>query len=91
MFGLVLSDLCDASMEEVRTRLESKGIETRAFFVPLNKQPAYDGNSPRWPDLRGSFPVSERLGNRGLYLPTGLDLTRDDQRYIVAHLKDCLQ
>lgn len=88
MYGVVLDKSFGRSKEEVRNRLEASGIETRSFFIPMNRQPVYQGGG-RLPDFRGIYPVSERLGERGFYLPTGLDLTRDDQEYVVEKLLDC--
>ena len=71
---------------EVRGRLEGEGIETRAFFIPIHRQPVYQGGHRRWPDLRGLYPVSDELGQKGFYLPSGLNLTRDEQVRIVEQL-----
>jgi len=89
MYGVVLQDSFGRSKQEVRDELAAAGIETRSFFIPMNQQPVFQGGHRRWPDLRGSFPVSERLGERGLYLPTGLDLTREDQAWIIERLLEC--
>ncbi|MDO8632125.1 MAG: DegT/DnrJ/EryC1/StrS family aminotransferase [Phycisphaerales bacterium] len=89
MYGVVLRDEFGRTKREVRDRLAAAGIETRSFFVPMNRQPVFQGGHRRWPDLRGSFPVSEWLGECGFYLPSGLDLTPDDQAYIVERLRAC--
>jgi len=89
MFGVVLKDSFGASMPEVRERLSEKGIETRAFFVPLHRQPVYQGLDRRLPDLRGRYPVSERLGERGFYLPSGLEVSQSDQEWIVESILEC--
>jgi perosamine synthetase len=89
MYGVVLRDEFGRTKREVRERLAAAGIETRSFFVPMNRQPVFQGGHRRWPDLRGRFPVSEWLGERGFYLPSGLDLTPDDQAYIVERLLAC--
>lgn len=89
MYGVVLGDAFGRSKAEVRAQLEQAGVETRSFFIPMNRQPVFDGSNPRWPDLRGSFPVSEWLGEQGFYLPSGADLTRDDQEYVVEQLLRC--
>jgi perosamine synthetase len=66
MFGCVVGDEFGASRDELRARLAADGIETRTFFVPIHVQPAYG----EW--FRGRrFPVAERLGATGLYLPSG--------------------
>lgn len=89
MYGLILKESFGRKMRDVRARLAAEGVDTRSFFVPLNRQPVYQGNHRRWPDLRGSYPVSEQLGEQGFYLPSGLNLTREDQTYVVDRLLSC--
>ncbi len=89
MYGLLLEDSFGRGSREVRQRLAAEGVETRSFFVPMHRQPVFQGGHRRWPDLRGDYPTSDDLGRRGLYLPTGLDLTPEDQRWIVDRLRAC--
>ena len=89
MYGVVLKESFGVDRETVRERLDTQGVETRSFFVPMHRQPIYDGHHPRWPDLRGSFPVSEALGMCGFYLPSGMNLSRDEKEYVVEQLLSC--
>ena len=89
MYGVVLKDDFGRSKNDVCAQLAAAGVETRPFFTPMNRQPVFQGSHRRWPDLRGSYPVSERLGERGFYLPSGLDLTREEQAYIAEQLLAC--
>jgi perosamine synthetase len=73
MYGLLLPEGVDR--DGFMTRLRERGVDSRAFFLPLNQQPLYDGTRRGMPDLRGSHPVSEDAGERGLYLPSGVGLT----------------
>jgi perosamine synthetase len=75
MYGLLLP--LGRDRDQFMADLKAQGVDSRAFFLPLNQQPLYDGARPGLPDLRGSFPVSEDAGRRGLYLPSGLALTRE--------------
>lgn len=86
MYGIMLRESFGRTKQQVRDRLQDAGIETRSFFVPMHRQPVYQGQHPRWPDLRGTYPVSDELSARGLYLPSGTDLTHDDQVYVVEQL-----
>ncbi len=72
MYGLLLPEGLDR--DRFMERLRGRGVDTRAFFLPLNRQPLYDGSRRGMPDLRGSFPVSEDAGRRGFYLPSGVGL-----------------
>jgi perosamine synthetase len=86
MYGVVPDLSFGRDKEEIRAMLAADGIETRSFFIPMNQQPVFQGRDARWPDLRGRYPVGERLGSRGFYLPSGLDLTREDQEWVAERL-----
>lgn len=63
-FGMTAGALMDALFE--------RQVETRAFFVPLHKQPVFN---ERGLFLNESYPVAEDFGKKGLYLPSGLSLS----------------
>jgi perosamine synthetase len=90
MFGVLLGDAFRAGRDEVMRRLRVKGVDTRAFFHPLHSQPLYARGGPgNFPRTDGDFPVSDELWRRGLYLPSGLGLTRGQQEEVVARLLEC--
>ena len=77
MFGVTVSDRFGITRDELRYRLAERGVETRTFFVPMHLQPIYRDM------FRGQrYPVAERLGASGLYLPSGPGLTADDVVYV---------
>jgi len=55
--------------------LADRGVETRAFFIPVHRQPVcrkmglFSGER---------YPVAEGLGENGLYLPSGSGLTGEE-------------
>lgn len=63
-------DILADRREELKAALAAQGIGTRVMYPPINQQKAYD--EP------GSFPVSEDIGSRGLWLPSATQLTDDD-------------
>lgn len=67
---------------EIRAALGHRGIETRPFFAPIPRLLPYLSNE--------RFPVSERLAEQGMNLPSGpkLDLSAVDQ--VVAALREIL-
>lgn len=90
MYGVLLEDSFGRSRDDVMRLLQTKGVETRAFFYPLHKQPVFvDGSHPSYPDVSGSYPVSEDLSARGLYLPSGPGLTTDEVKEVVSKLLEC--
>lgn len=63
-------DVIAERREQLISFLKEKGIGSRVMYPPLNKQKAYN--------LEGSHPVSERVGELGLWLPSMVQL-KDDQ------------
>jgi perosamine synthetase len=85
MYSILIEDDFGMSRDEVMKQLEARGIETRSFFVPMHQQVAlqnyvrenYGAESYKaW--ASASYPVSERVSPRGLYLPSSSGLT-DEQ------------
>ena len=86
MYGLLIKASFGPNAEDVRAALSGLGVDSRAFFHPLHRQPVYDGSDARWPDLRGTYPVADDLSERGIYLPSGPMLTREDQCRVIQQL-----
>jgi len=83
VFGLVLDDAVPFDASEVSKRLARAGIGTRPFFHPMHQQPVFR--------KMGLFsgehhPVAERIGRRGLYLPSGMALTTEQVERSAAAL-----
>jgi perosamine synthetase len=69
--------------------LNARGVDSRSFFYPMSQQPslrdpAGEACAPR---LDGSWPVSDDLGRRGLYLPSGIGLTGAQVRLCAETLR----
>jgi perosamine synthetase len=89
MFGVKLGPRFSGGRDAVMEDLKARGVETRAFFCPMHRQPVFQNGNPRYPDVRGEYPVSDDLWNRGLYLPSGLGLTREQVHEVVEKLLEC--
>ncbi len=61
--------LCDRR-DELAAHLKASGVGSRVMYPPINRQEAYN--------LPGDYPVSERVGREGLWLPSASQL-RDEQ------------
>jgi perosamine synthetase len=87
MYGIVLDYSIGFDAIELGARLKEQGIDTRPFFLGMHEQPVFR-------DLGlfvdESYPVSERIGRRGLYLPSGLKLEESEIDQICDALKRCL-
>jgi perosamine synthetase len=67
--SVVLSNAGESERDLVMAELDSAGIETRPVFPPLHLQEIFGGAGA------GSMPVAERLGAKGLSLPSGAPLS----------------
>ncbi len=77
VFGLVISDSISLSASDAMNQLSKQGIGTRPFFYPMHKQPILN----RMGYFNNDYhPVSERLYNKGFYIPSGLGMNLDQLR-----------
>lgn len=91
MYGIVLEDVINSTREEITQKLREKGVDTRDFFTPMNKQPIFtEPNLENAPDCSGDFFISEKIGKRGFYLPSSSDLTDEEIEIICNNLKEVL-
>ncbi len=89
MYGVLLEDSFGVTKDDLMRKLKEKGVDTRSFFCPMSMQPIFQGSDSRFPDVTGAYPVSVDLWNRGLYLPSGLGLTRPQMEEVVEKLFAC--
>lgn len=73
MYAVLVEDEFGLTRDEFSVRLKESGIDTRTFFIPVHEQPVFARDTA----YRGlTFPVSDELSKKGLYLPSGLALSR---------------
>lgn len=73
------------STKNIVNKLKNKGIQTRPFFTPLSKQPILKkliNNKNNY-----DFPNSEEIYKKGFYLPSSIDLSKNEIKYICENLK----
>jgi len=87
MYGVVLNQKVSLDAKTVMNRLAENGIQTRPFFYPLHKQPAFEKFD--W-YKKETLPVSENLYKYGFYLPTGLTLNQESIENVVKSLMKVL-
>jgi perosamine synthetase len=87
VYGIVLGEELPFEADEAVARLARAGVGSRPFFWPMHEQPVF-----RKMGLfaNESYPVSERLARRGLYLPSGLALTDEQIDRVVDVCRDVL-
>ncbi|MDD5570033.1 MAG: DegT/DnrJ/EryC1/StrS family aminotransferase [Bacteroidales bacterium] len=65
--------------DNLAKKLSDAGIQTRNFFFPMHKQPAFIKIGLT---TNESFSVSDYLYENGLYLPSGTNLSKESIEYI---------
>lgn len=87
MYGVVLDDSVPVDAAAFAARLREEGIDTRPFFLGMHEQPVL---RERGLFAGESYPVTERLARRGLYLPSGLGLGETQIDTVCAAVQRCL-
>jgi perosamine synthetase len=87
VFGLVLNESLTLEAEEVMKQLAKKGIGCRPFFWSMHEQPVFN-KMGLFQDEK--YPVSDKLGRRGFYIPSGLGLTKEQMEKTIVALKTLL-
>jgi dTDP-4-amino-4,6-dideoxygalactose transaminase len=80
---LVDQNVFGANRETIRQKLALENIESRPVWKPMHLQPVFKAART----IGGS--VAEMLFQQGLCLPSGLNLSADDQRRIVRIVLQC--
>lgn len=88
MYAVVIAPSLRMSREQVMAKLLEKGIETRTFFIPMHNQPVLKKFGCA--DTK-KYPVAERLGRYGFYLPSGSGLKKEQIEYIAGCVKAVIQ
>jgi len=87
VYGVVLDESTGLSAGQAMESLRARGIGTRPFFWPMHQQPVFQNMGL----FRGEhYPVAERLGRSGFYLPSGLALTDAQMDYVVGEFRALL-
>ncbi len=79
VFGLVLKKNHKISFDDLSKELNKRNIGTRPFFWPIHKQDAYK-KIKSFKNLK--LPNSEFISKNGLYLPSGLGLSKQEIKYV---------
>lgn len=82
MYGVMVQPEFGLNRDELREKLAKRGIETRAFFVPMHLQPIY---YEKYGHER--YPRAEELCAKGFYFPSSSGLTREEIEFIAGVVK----
>ena len=75
VYGVVLKDEYPKDAESIMLKMGENKIGTRPFFYPMHKQPIFREMGYFKEDVH---PNSEKLAERGFYVPGGLALTDEE-------------
>jgi perosamine synthetase len=85
MYGIVFSEETGLDAVEAALLLREKGVDTRPFFLGMHEQPVFHEMGL----FKGEvYPVAERLARQGLYLPSGLTLTKRQMDIVSTAVKE---
>lgn len=88
MYGVVLDPGLGIDATEFASLLADKGVMTRPFFLGMHEQPVFLEMGL----FKGErYPVTERLSRQGLYLPSGLTLTKDQVEIVGEVVRNVLK
>ncbi len=85
MYGVVLRDGMDMDATAFAKELARRGVDTRPFFVGMHQQPVFRRMGLFCDE---TYPVTERLSERGLYLPSGTALTMEDVEVVCRAVRE---
>jgi len=74
--------LCE-NRSGLQAYLKDNGIGSREFYPPLHSEPAYG--------YSGSFPVTEEISRKGLWLPSSSKLTDSEIQYVASSIRKFYQ
>jgi len=74
VYAITLKDSCTKTVKEIMKELGECKIGTRPFFYPMHKQPVFNKMGLF---LEDDLPNSEKLYEKGFYIPSGLALSEE--------------
>lgn len=84
IFGIVVKESENRTIDEITSILLKHGVQTRPFFWPMHLQPVFNNKVF---NILGEFPISERLAKRGFYIPSGLGLSDKEIDYVIDKIR----
>jgi perosamine synthetase len=88
MYAVQLGEALGVDAESMMQQLKDKGIGTRPFFLGLHAQPVLRKLGILTDE---PFPYTDQAHKKGLYLPSGLTLTRSQIDVVCEAVRDIVQ
>lgn len=86
VFGFLINRDAGINAQSASEALRAHGVDSRPFFYPLHKQVALQ----EFCDPDATFPNAERVAERGLYVPSGPNLTEQDLVRVADAIREVL-
>lgn len=83
MYAVVVEDSFGMSRDQLKEKLYKEEVDSRFFFTPLHAQPCFKNYKFDPKD----YPVGIELAKKGLYLPSSINLTEDQIKFICDKIK----
>jgi perosamine synthetase len=87
VYPIILNNKLKA--KQLAKKLTRCGIETRPFFYPMHQQPII--KKMKLVNKKEKFPISEKIYEKGLYLPSGIGNTFAELKIVVKTLHSILR
>ncbi len=84
MFNLLLEGPLQGKRKEFMLALTERGVESREDFIPFNDQEIYIKKGLTSP---GDCPVASNAGREGFYIPSGTDISEEEQVYVCEQIR----
>lgn len=88
VYGLVLDRDIQADNKIVQKLLQEQGIGSRSFFWCMHEQPVYRNQGMFAGE---AYPNAEYLARKGFYIPSGLALTEEQMKRVVAVVRTVME
>lgn len=78
-YSILIEDDFGVPRDDLILNLAENGIESRPFFYPIHTMPPYQNQE--------NIPSAQDISRKGISLPSGVTLKRDEVEYVVSTIK----
>ncbi|MSU74702.1 DegT/DnrJ/EryC1/StrS aminotransferase family protein [Candidatus Kaiserbacteria bacterium] len=83
MYNLRLEGPLAGKRSAIMQELKDRGVDTREDFIPFNDQEIF---IQRGIAHSADCPVASEAGREGFYIPSGTDITEEEQAYVIINI-----
>lgn len=82
LISIEIDGYIESQRDEFIQKLKTKNIDSRPYFYPLSDMPMYEN---------ADTPMTHKVYQRGLFLPSYFDITKDEVNYICKEIINILK